>query len=271
MRFIVDGQPAYAYTGAKAFDPALPCAVFIHGAQHDHSVWVLQSRYLAHHGFGVLALDLPGHGRSAGPPLPSIEAMADWVLAAVAEAGAKSASLIGHSMGSLIALEAAARGTKLIASAVLIGAAFPMKVSDALLEASRTDESRAMDMINVWSHSGVTHHPGSPGPGFSVFMQNRRLMERQAPGVLFNDFSACNAYAGGFERAAAITCPTLLLVGQRDQMTPPKAARELHRRIAHSAWVEVAGSGHDLMNEHPDEVRDAIMKFLAPVRGAATT
>jgi pimeloyl-ACP methyl ester carboxylesterase len=66
----------YAYTGGKAFDPTLPCVVFIHGALNDHSVWTLLARWCAHHGYSVLALDLPGHGRSAGLPPPSVEAAA---------------------------------------------------------------------------------------------------------------------------------------------------------------------------------------------------
>jgi pimeloyl-ACP methyl ester carboxylesterase len=65
------------HTGGRSFNPALPTVVFIHGAEHDHSVWSLQSRYLAHHGYSVLAFDLPGHMRSAGPALASVEAMAD--------------------------------------------------------------------------------------------------------------------------------------------------------------------------------------------------
>ena len=76
----VDASPAYAYTGGRPFDPARPVVVFVHGGEHDHSVWALQSRYLAHHGFSVLALDLPGHGRSGGAAIASIEGIADWLL-----------------------------------------------------------------------------------------------------------------------------------------------------------------------------------------------
>ena len=107
MKLTVNGREAYAYTGGKPFDPALPCVVFIHGALNDHSVWTLLARWFAHHGFGVLAVDLPGHMRSAGPALASVEAMADWTLALLDAAGVKQAALAGHSMGSLIALEAA--------------------------------------------------------------------------------------------------------------------------------------------------------------------
>ncbi len=74
LRWIFRRSPGlYAYTGGRPFDPARPTVVFLHGGEHDHSVWSLQSRYLAHHGYSVLALDLPGHMRSAGPALNSIE------------------------------------------------------------------------------------------------------------------------------------------------------------------------------------------------------
>ena len=109
MILTVQGKPAYAYTGGKAFDASLPTAVFIHGAEHDHSVWALQTRYFAHHGFSVLAVDLPGHCRSAGPALTTVPAMADWLAALLDAAGVQRAFVAGHSMGSLIALDFAGR------------------------------------------------------------------------------------------------------------------------------------------------------------------
>src|SRR5689334_21066055 len=136
----VQGQDAYCYTGGKTFDPELPTAVFVHGAQNDHSVWSLQTRYFAHHGFGVLAVDLPGHGRSKGAPLPTVESMADWLLALLDAAHVQSAMLIGHSMGSLIALEAAYRAPQRVNRLALVGTAYPMKVSETLLDASKNQE-----------------------------------------------------------------------------------------------------------------------------------
>jgi pimeloyl-ACP methyl ester carboxylesterase len=262
----VDGRKAYAYTGGKAFDPSLPCVVFVHGAQHDHSVWILQSRYLAHHGYAVLAVDLPGHGRSDGPALNSVEAMADWTIAMIRTAGCGQAAIIGHSMGSLIALDAAARHPDQVSRIALVGAAFPMKVSDALLEATRNDEPRALEMINLWTHSAVTHRPGNPGPGFSVFIENLRLMQRQAPGVLYNDFKACNDYQTGAQSAAQVRCPALFVLGERDQMTPPRAARGLIDAIADTQVVTVPRCGHALMAERPDAVLDAIKPFLASMQ-----
>src|SRR3954466_12181379 len=150
----IESSRAYAYTGGKRFDPSMPVIVFIHGAQHDHSVWILQSRYLAHHGYAVLAVDLPGHGRSAGTPKTSIEAMSDWLVALLDAAGVTSATLVGHSGGSLVALGTASRHPSRVAKLVLVGTAFPMRVADDLLNATRDDEPRAIDMINIWSHAG---------------------------------------------------------------------------------------------------------------------
>lgn len=262
MEFDVDGRRAYAYTGGRPFDPALPVVAMVHGAQHDHSVWILQSRWLAHHGFAVLALDLPGHGRSEGPALADVGAMADWVLHAIAAAGARRAALIGHSMGALIALEAAGRAPAAVSGIALVGVAFPMKVSDVLLDAARDDEPAAFDMINQWSHARLVHRPGTPGPGFSVFVQNLRLMERQAPGVLLNDFAACNAYAGGLERAAALRCPALFVLGERDAMTPPKAAAALVAATPGARVARIAGCGHAIQTEAPDALRDALADWL---------
>jgi pimeloyl-ACP methyl ester carboxylesterase len=263
MYLDVNNVHAYAYTGGKRFDPALPVVAFVHGAQHDHSVWILQSRYLAHHGYAVLAVDLPGHGRSAGEPLQSIEAMADWLLALFDAAGVERASVVGHSGGSLVALEAAARQPSRVAKLVLVGTAFPMRVADDLLNATRDDEPAAIDMINIWSHSGYAQKPSNPGPGFWVMGENKRLMERMKPGVLHADFAACNAYANGLAAAATIKCPTLFILGRRDAMTPVRAAGTLRQAIPGAQTVEVAGSGHALMAEAPDAVLDALRSFLA--------
>src|SRR5262245_25125118 len=168
MKLTVDDRTAYAYTGGKPFDTALPAVAFIHGAEHDHSVWGLQSRYLAHHGRGVLAVDLPGHGRSEGPPVASVEALADWIAALLDAAGVNQAALVGHSMGSLIAIECAARYPERVSRIALVGTAFPMRVSEELLDATKNDEPLAQDMVNIWSHAAYAHYPSNPGPGFWV-------------------------------------------------------------------------------------------------------
>jgi pimeloyl-ACP methyl ester carboxylesterase len=126
---------AYAYTGGKAFDANKPTVVFIHGVLHDHSVWILQTRYLAHHGFNVLAVDLPGHCRSGGDAPDRVEDASKFIEHLLDTAGIEKAALIGHSWGSLIALETAGRLGHRITHLGLVGIAFPMPVSPALLEA----------------------------------------------------------------------------------------------------------------------------------------
>lgn len=263
MHLTVQDGAAYAYTGGVRFDPALRTVVFIHGGAHDHSVWGLQTRYLAHHGYAVLAPDLPGHGRSEGAALRRIEDLAAWLVALLDAAAVPKAALVGHSMGALVALELAARFPERVEAVALIGVAFPMRVSPELLEATRNDEPRAHGMINVWSHAAVAHFPGNPGPGFWVIGENLRLMQRAKRGVLHADFSACNDYAAGLERAAQIRCPALLLSGHRDQMTPPRHARALAAAIPGASFVELEGSGHNAMAEKPDAVLDRLVRFLA--------
>ncbi len=266
MLLNVQGHEAYCYTGGKAFNPELPTVVFIHGAQHDHSVWILQTRYFAHHGFGVLAVDLPGHGRSKGSPLASVEAIADWLVALLEAAGVEKAALVGHSMGSLIALETTFRAPQRVAKLALVGTAYPMKVSDVLLDASLNNEQAAIDMVNIWSHSTMAHKPSCPGPGFYVMGGNQRLMQhiaRRNPAKVFHtDFSACNTYANGEAAAKSITCPSLLLLGARDMMTPPRATATLTKAIAGARVVHIDNCGHNLMAEQPDAVLETLYGFM---------
>jgi pimeloyl-ACP methyl ester carboxylesterase len=265
MQLDIQGRPAYAYTGGKPFDPTLPCLVFIHGALHDHSVWTLLARWAAHHGYGVLAVDLPGHGRSDGPPLPDVEALADWTLALLDAADVQRAALVGHSMGSLIALEAAARAPGRIDRLVMVCTAFPMKVSDALLTTARDAPLAAIDMVNAFSFSTLAAKPSYPGPGSWLHGANRALMRRiQAarpePNLFLHDFGVCDRYDGGMRAAAQVRCPTSLILGERDQMTAPRAAREIAAAL--KAQVVTLPGGHSLMQEAPDAVLNALRAAL---------
>jgi pimeloyl-ACP methyl ester carboxylesterase len=270
MKLLVHGRQAYAYTGGKPFDPALPCVVFVHGALHDHSVFALQTRYLAHHGHAVLAVDLPGHGRSAGPALDSVEALADWLIALLDAAGVARAALVGHSMGSLIALQAAARLGERATHLALVATAYPMKVSPALLETSLQDPRKAMRMVNSFSIGTMAAKPSAPGPGAWLHGGNLALMQqlqarhaRQHAGAnLFHiDFSVCDRYAAGLEAARHVQCPALLLLGAQDQMTPPAATKDLAAALR--ARVQTLRAGHSLMTENPDGVLNALKSFLS--------
>ncbi|PKO60144.1 MAG: alpha/beta hydrolase [Betaproteobacteria bacterium HGW-Betaproteobacteria-18] len=267
MNLTVNGHPTYCYTGGKPFDAAKPTAIFIHGVLNDHSVWILQTRYLAHHGWNVLAVDLPGHCRSAGEPPASVEDAADFVLALMDAAGLKQAALIGHSFGSLIALEAAARAPERISQLVLVGIAFPMRVSPALLEASSSDPMKALAMVNVFSRATLAPPPSALGPGTWVYgasmaLGRRVLASNKNVNVFHTGFKACDSYANGLQAMAKVTCPVLFVLGKVDQMTPPKAAQELIK-LASNAQVVYLPGGHQQMNETPEEMLAALSGFLA--------
>ena len=266
MKLTVDGREAYAYTGGKPFDPTLPCVVFVHGALHDHTVWTLLARWCAHHGHSVLAVDLPGHMRSAGPALDSVEAMATWLLALLDAAGVRQAALVGHSMGSLVALEAAGQAPERATRLVMVGTAYPMKVSPALLDLSRNDPLAAIDLVTSLSYSTLAAKPGYPGPGVWTRGGGRALcrlvLAKQGDALLYHrDFTACNAYAGGLDAAARVTARATLILGRRDQMTLPKAAADIGGAL--KARIETVDAGHVLMAEAPDAVLNAVRNSLA--------
>lgn len=261
MKLQLHGKTAYAYTGGRPLDTRLPGVVFIHGALHDHSVWILQSRSLAHHGHAVMAVDLPGHGRSEGEAL-SVQAAGRWVAEFIQAAGMSRVTLVGHSMGSLIALEAASALGDLAQHVVLVGTAYPMKVSPKLLEMALKDPAQAIDLVNALSNSTHAAKPSCPGPGFSVHGGNRALMRRMQQGyrhgnLFHQDFSACDAYEGLAQVASTIQCPATLVLGERDQMTSPKAVAPLMEALR-PATVQLP-CGHNLMAEAPDGVLQAVL------------
>ena len=230
----------------------------------DHTVWALQSRWLAFRGWNVLALDLPGHGRSDGAPLASIAELSAWAAAAVEAAGAKSALFIGHSMGSLVGLETAANRASCVNSLILIGTAAGMPVHADLLNAAAANDHAAIDMVNLWGYGYSAGIGGSRAPGVWMVGSGERVLERAKPGVLHTDLAACNAYKDGLAAAARVAVPTLLICGEKDMMTPSKNGRALAKAIAGSTYVEVAGAGHMLMAERPYDVSDAMARHLAP-------
>ena len=258
MQLSVNGFETFVATGGREFDSSLPTVVLLHGAGFDHTTWALHSRWFAHHGYGVLAPDLPGHGRSAGAPLSTIADMADWTSALLDAAGAATARLVGHSMGSLIALETAARHPAKISALSLIGTAATMTVGPDLLKAAEAGDHAAVDMVSIWGLGFQAELGGSLAPGLWMHSGAQLVLEQCRPGVLFNDLNACNTYQNALAAAAGIAVPVTLILGERDMMTPPKAGKALAAALPNSRTVVLPGAGHMMMVERPDELLAAL-------------
>jgi pimeloyl-ACP methyl ester carboxylesterase len=258
MQLNVNGAEVFVANGGRDFDASLPTVVLLHGAGFDHSSWALHSRWFAHHGFGVLAPDLPAHGRSAGKPLATIADMADWTASLLDAAGASKAKLVGHSMGSLIALETAARHPAKVSALSLIGTAATMTVGPDLLKAAEANEPAAIDMVSIWGLGFRAELGGSLAPGLWMHSGAQRVLEQCQPGVLFNDLAACNAYQGALAAAAKIAVPVTLILGERDMMTPARAGKALAAAIPGARTIVLPGAGHMMMAERPDELLAAL-------------
>ena len=258
MEFEVDGERVFAAGACVENDP-LPAVVLVHGAAMDHSVWSLYTRYFMHVKRSVVAPDLPGHGRSEGAPLPSIEAMASWAGRMLDALGLGAVALAGHSMGALVALELAAALGERVSRVALLGAAVPMSVSEPLLAAAREDSPAARDMMMLWGHGFAAQIGGNPLAGVHVINSSLRLLERAAPGVLYNDLHACNAYTGGMEAAARVRAPTTLICGAEDKMTPARAAGVLAGALHDASLEVIPRSGHILMTEQPEYTHRALV------------
>src|SRR5258708_21207662 len=258
MQLSVNGTDIFVATGGREFDSSQPTIVLLHGAGFDRTTWARHSRWFAHHGFGVLAPDLPGHGRSSGAPLPTIADMADWTAALLNAAGAASAKLVGHSMGSLIALETAARYPARVSELSLIGTAATMTVGPDLLKAAEANDHSAIDMVSIWGLGFQADLGGSLAPGLWMHSGAQRVLEQCRPGVLFNDLSACNAYQNALAAAGQITVPATIILRERDMMTPARAGQTPAAPLAHSRTPALHGAGHMMMVERPDELRAAL-------------
>ena len=253
MNFEVAGKRAFAYTAAHELDPAKPTVVFVHGAGLDHSWFGLQSRYFGYHGRNVLALDLPGHGRSEGPPLPTIEEMADWVSAVLKRPNTPKASIVGHSMGSLVALEFAARHPEQAERIAFCAIAFPMKVSEAFLEAARANDYSAFDM---------EHDLGPRGAGAARRQPESRHVDvrRYARAPRAPRAGRAARRPQGLQRLCGR--PRKRREGEMPGAFHPRPARRDdaaardHRRYSekftNARTVEIPVSGHSLMAEAPD-------------------
>lgn len=262
MKHQVHDETIHIATGGRDFDATGNVVVLLHGSGQNHLTWILQSRYLAHRGFAVLAPDLPGHGLSGGLPLESVEAMAGWVIELLDSLGVATATLVGHSQGVLIALEAAAKNPDRVKALGLIAGAMAIPVNEFLVNMSETALAKAITMMTSWGHGPDAHMYDNSMPGHSFLGFGRRVMDMNNRDALLADLNACNAYTKGEDAAASIAQPTICILAQKDKMTPLKFGIAMGKRIAGAKTVVIPNAGHFLPAETPFEINAALQRFL---------
>jgi len=258
MRINVDGRSVFATTGGTHFDPARPVVIFLHGAGFDRTAWRLQTRFFAHHGRSVLSVDFPGHGWSEGPALSSIAALADWVAKLIEAAGLKSAALVGHSMGALVALDAAGRHPDKVRALGLCGVATEMPVHPEMLESAKAGTLKVQELMTFWGIGNALHKGGMVSPGLWLRAESLAVLSANKPEVIHTDLAACNVYKDALARAPAVQCPTVLVLGDGDLMIPAVKAKPLAAAIAGAKTVVIPDCGHFMMIERPDETLEAL-------------
>ncbi|MCI0521536.1 MAG: alpha/beta fold hydrolase [Chloroflexi bacterium] len=230
--------------------------VLLHGAGGNYLSWPSEIRRMA--GCHVFAVDLPGHGKSAGRGHQTIAAYAAAVMEWLAELQIPRAVLAGHSMGGAIALTLALEYPGLALGLALFGSAARMAVNPVLIEetASPTTFHNAVEKIIAWSFS--------PQAEANLTGQAAARLEATRPSVLHGDFLACD----GFDvtaRLGEIHVPALVVCGALDKMTPPRSAQFLADALPRARLEIIPEAGHQVMLERPDESAQVLADFLRPI------
>jgi len=228
--------------------------VFVHGAGLSAATW----QYQLEHFPDAKAVNLPGHGGSGPDPLETISEYASWLGNQVRAIGPDPVTLVGHSMGSLIALETAARNVDMVAGLVLVATAAEMRVPTDLLEAARNKDTTAAAMLIKLS---LPRHRGYGRPKDWIIRMSGEFLTAAESGVLAADLEACDTYRDTVAMAERVRCPTLLILGEKDVMTRPSAAQPLAAALADARIIVVEKAGHMLPLETPDGVTEAISLF----------
>jgi len=262
IEFSVDGRTAHAANGSRENNPDDPAVILIHGAGLDRTIWQMQTRNIAFQGRRVYAIDMPGHGYSDGPVLKTVVEMADWVTRFMDAAGVAAATVMGHSMGSLIALDLAARYPERTERLILTGVAEAMPVHPDLLAAAEANEPLGPELIVFWGLGEKAQTGGHPLPGLWVHGASEVLLKNAKAGVLANDLAACDGYGDAKEAAAKIKCPTFFVLGHDDKMSPVKSGQRLADVIEGAEVNILQKCGHMMMIERPNEMYHALRPLI---------
>jgi len=248
----IDGRRIACWVNNGSFLPDRKTLVFIHGSGDDHTKWIRQYTPFKN-GFNIVALDLPGHGRSEGPGEQEVAAYVKWVKKILDGLKIFNPVLIGHSLGAAICLSFVIRYDTAAAAVVPVAVGVKMPVNPMILEGLLQDPASVIGMVAK----------------FSVAKQNREKfsgliaesLSRVNPEIIHGDFSACNSL-NITEAVARIRIPTLVICGAEDKMTPPSLSQFIRDRIPGARLTLIEGAGHFVMMENPEAFNAALADFV---------
>ncbi|MFN2120631.1 MAG: alpha/beta fold hydrolase [Anaerolineales bacterium] len=231
----------------------IPPVILLHGAGGTHLYWPPQLRRIP--GRRILALDLPGHGKSDGSGRQSIDAYVDDVDAFIRSIGLNTVVLAGHSMGGAIAIELAGRYPGRVLGLCLVSTGAKLRVSPEILSGTDDPAAFSATVTRIVDLSFAA----DASPRLKQLAAQRMRETRSS--VLHGDFLACNAFDAS-PRVSGLDMPTLVVCGEQDRMTPPHSSHWLRSHIAGSRLELVPHAGHMVMLEQPDAVTALLDQFL---------
>tara|TARA_Y100001970_G_C14064854_1_gene766116 strand:- start:292 stop:1026 length:735 start_codon:yes stop_codon:yes gene_type:complete len=238
------------------FEKDKPSILLMHGSGLTHIVWSLHEQFYANQGYNVLSVDLPGHGNSEGPSLKSIEEISDWIKSLMNVLDIKKLIIIGHSQGSLVGIDFAARYPNLINSLVLVAGSYKMPVNQDLINYAEAGDEKAVLLMMKWGYEGSKAFIGG-NPVKKIINSSREIRE-----VLAVDLNACNNYKGGKESLGKINCSTLCIFGDLDKMVPLEVGNKMSSMIKNAEKKVISNCGHMIIFERAFEMRKIVKEFL---------
>ena len=246
----------FVSTGGMDFDKKKPSILLMHGSGLTHIVWSLHEQFYATQGYNVLSVDLPGHGNSEGPSLKSIEEISDWIKSLMNVLDINKLIIIGHSQGSLVGIDFAARYPNLINGLVLVAGSYKMPVNQDLINYAEAGDEKAVLLMMKWGYEGSKAFIGG-NPVKKIINSSREIRE-----VLAVDLNACNNYKGGKESLEKINCPTLCIFGDLDKMVPLEVRNKMASMIKNSEKKIIRNCGHMIIFEKAFEMRKLVKEFI---------
>ncbi len=239
-------------SGSGRFDPELPTLLMVHGAGGSAQVWRNQV-YPLKSSFNTLAIDLPGHGKTAGPHGSTIDEYANWLMEAILGVFPQPPYVVGHSMGGAIVQELAFQDPRLMKGIVLAGTGPMLKVAPTFLEGMLKDFEKTIDMVMAYAYA--------PDADRRLITEGAALMKASGSAQVHGDFSACDRFDMR-DRVSRITLKTLVLCGEKDLLTPPSLCEKLKTAIRNSCFHIIPAAGHMVMIEQYKAFNKSVLDFI---------